>query len=138
MEPDVIDGARPLRRSTGQRAPATSGDGSHSLVQQRRRRTGASMTTRALSSVAPIRIGLRENAGQFGLLVLVNAFAGAMVGMERSILPLIAEDEFHLVARTGILSFILVFGLAKALTNYAAGRFADRYGRRRVLIAGWL
>jgi MFS family permease len=61
-----------------------------------------------------------------------------MVGMERSILPLIAEGEFHLVARTGILSFILVFGLTKALTNYAAGRFADRYGRRRVLIAGWL
>jgi MFS family permease len=96
------------------------------------------MTTRALSYVTPIRLGLRENAGQFGLLVLVNAFVGAMVGMERSILPLIAEGEFHLVARTGILSFILVFGLTKALTNYAAGRFADRYGRRRVLIAGWL
>src|SRR4030095_5483115 len=96
------------------------------------------MTTRALSYVPPIRLGLRENAGQFGLLVLVNAFVGAMVGMERSILPLIAEGEFHLVARTGILSFILVFGLTKALTNYAAGRFADRYGRRRVLIAGWL
>jgi MFS family permease len=96
------------------------------------------MTTRALSYVTPIRLGLRENAGQFGLLVLVNAFVGAMVGMERSILPLIAEGEFHLVARTGILSFILVFGLTKALTNYAAGRLADRYGRRRVLIAGWL
>ncbi len=85
-----------------------------------------------------IRLGLRENAGQFALLVLINAFVGAMVGMERSILPLIAEREFHLVAKTGILSFILVFGLTKALTNYAAGRFADRYGRRRVLIAGWL
>src|SRR4029450_9284521 len=96
------------------------------------------MTTRALSYVPPIRLGLRENPRHFRLLVLVNAFVGAMVGMERSILPLIAESEFHLVARTGILSFILVFGLTKALTNYAAGRFADRYGRRRVLIAGWL
>src|SRR5688572_17475556 len=96
------------------------------------------MTIRCIPHASPLRLGLRENAGQFGLLVLVNAFVGAMVGMERSILPLIAEGEFHLVARTGILSFILVFGLTKALMNYAAGRFADRYGRRRVLIAGWL
>jgi MFS family permease len=96
------------------------------------------MTIRAMSYPTPIRLGLRENAGQFGLLVLVNAFVGAMAGMERSILPLIAEDEFNLVARTSILSFILVFGLTKALTNYAAGRLADEFGRRRVLIAGWL
>jgi MFS family permease len=87
---------------------------------------------------SPIQLGLRENAGQFGLLILVNAFVGAMAGMERSILPLIAEDEFGLVARTSILSFILVFGLTKALTNYAAGSLADLFGRRRVLIAGWL
>ena len=93
---------------------------------------------RPRASPTHIRLGLRENAGQFGLLVLVNAFVGAMAGMERSILPLIAEDEFNLVARTSILSFILVFGLTKALTNYAAGRFADQFGRRRVLIAGWL
>jgi MFS family permease len=96
------------------------------------------MITDALPRPGAIRLGLRENAGQFGLLVLVNAFVGAMLGMERSILPLIAEGEFHLVARTSILSFILVFGLTKALTNYAAGRLADRFGRRRVLIAGWL
>ncbi len=96
------------------------------------------MTIRATSYPTPIRLGLRENAGQFGLLVLVNAFVGAMAGMERSILPLIAEAEFSLVARTSILSFILVFGLTKALTNYAAGRLADDFGRRRVLIAGWL
>jgi len=96
------------------------------------------MTTPAAVTYPAIRLGLQENAGQFALLLLINAFVGAMVGMERSILPLIAEGEFHLVARTGILSFILVFGLTKALTNYAAGRFADRYGRRRVLIAGWL
>ena len=87
---------------------------------------------------APIRLGLRENLGQFSLLVLVNAFVGAMVGMERSILPAIAEQDFHIVARTAILSFIVVFGVAKALTNYFAGRFSDRYGRKHVLVAGWL
>lgn len=85
-----------------------------------------------------IRLGLRENAAQFSLLVIVNAFVGAMVGMERSILPAIAEQEFHLVARSAILSFILVFGLTKAVSNYLAGRLSDRYGRRSVLIGGWL
>ena len=87
---------------------------------------------------AVVRLGLRENAAQFALLVVVNAFVGAMVGMERSILPALAEQEFHLAARTAILSFIVVFGLSKALTNYAAGRFADRVGRKQVLVAGWL
>lgn len=87
---------------------------------------------------APIGLGLRENLGQFSLLVLVNAFVGAMIGMERSILPAIAEQDFHVVARTAILSFIVVFGVAKALTNYFAGRFSDRYGRKHVLVAGWL
>ena len=85
-----------------------------------------------------IRLGLRENAAQFTLLVIVNAFVGAMVGIERTILPPIAEQEFHLVARTAILAFIVVFGVTKAVTNYLAGRFADRVGRRRVLIAGWV
>ena len=85
-----------------------------------------------------IRLGLRDNAAQFSLLVLVNAFVGAMIGMERSILPSIAEQEFHLAARTAVLSFIVVFGVCKALTNYLAGRFADRFGRRRVLVGGWL
>jgi MFS family permease len=84
------------------------------------------------------RLGLRENLPQFALLVLVNAFVGAMAGMERSILPLIAEHEFHLAARTAILSFIVVFGVAKALTNYAAGRLSDRVGRKRILVVGWL
>lgn len=88
--------------------------------------------------MAPIRLGLRENFGQFSLLVLVNAFVGAMVGLERSILPAIAEQEFHIVARTAILSFIVVFGVTKALTNYFAGRFSDRFGRKHVLVAGWL
>lgn len=87
---------------------------------------------------AVVRLGLLENVSQFALLVIVNAFVGAMVGMERSILPAIAEQEFHLAARTAILSFIVVFGVSKALTNYLAGRLADEVGRKPVLVAGWL
>lgn len=94
---------------------------------------------RAAAAQAPgLRLGLRENAAQFALLVLVNAAVGAMIGMERSILPAIAEEEFQLLARAATLSFIVVFGVTKALTNYAAGRLADRIGRKRVLIAGWI
>src|SRR5919199_2623738 len=88
--------------------------------------------------VAPIQLGLRENLGQFSLLVLVNAFVGAMIGLERSILPAIAEQEFHIAARAAILSFIVVFGIVKALTNYFAGRLSDTFGRKHVLVAGWL
>ena len=86
----------------------------------------------------PIRLGLRENLAQFVLLVVVNAFVGAMVGMERSILPAIAEADFHLAARAAVLSFIVVFGITKAGTNYLAGRLSDRFGRKHVLVAGWL
>src|SRR5688572_16417067 len=97
------------------------------------------MTTTAVPRTRPVvRLGLRENVVQFALLVVVNVFVGAMVGMERSILPAIAEEEFQLAARSAILSFILVFGVTKALTNYFAGRFADRLGRKRILVAGWL
>jgi MFS family permease len=85
-----------------------------------------------------IRLGLRANWAQFSLLVVVNAFVGAMVGLERSILPAIAEQEFGLAARTAILSFIVAFGLTKAAANYAAGRLSDHFGRKHVLIAGWL
>ena len=85
-----------------------------------------------------LKLGLRENASQFALLVLVNAFVGAMIGLERSILPAIAEEEFQLVARTAILSFIVVFGVTKAFTNYFAGRLSDAVGRKHVLVAGWL
>ena len=85
-----------------------------------------------------IRLGLRENLWQFSLLVVVNAFVGAMVGLERSILPPLAEQEFQLVARTAVLSFIVVFGVTKAFTNYLAGRLSDRFGRKHVLVAGWL
>ena len=84
------------------------------------------------------RLGIRANLPQFSLLLLVNAFVGAMVGMERSILPAIAEQEFLLAARSAVLSFIIVFGITKAITNYFAGRFSDAYGRKIVLITGWL
>jgi MFS family permease len=84
------------------------------------------------------RLGLGPNLAQFSLLVVINAFVGAMIGLERTILPAIAEQEFHLVARTAVLSFIVVFGVVKALTNYFAGRFSDAIGRKRVLIAGWI
>jgi MFS family permease len=85
-----------------------------------------------------VTLGLRANLAQFSLLVLVNAFVGAMAGMERSILPAIAVEDFHLAERVGILSFIAVFGLTKAASNYLAGRLGDRYGRKHILVAGWL
>jgi MFS family permease len=85
-----------------------------------------------------VRTGLRENLPQFSLLVVVNAFVGAMVGMERTILAPIAEQEFHLAAKTAVLSFIVVFGVTKAFTNYLAGRWSDRFGRKHILVGGWL
>jgi MFS family permease len=84
------------------------------------------------------RLGLRANWQQFFLLVLVNAFVGAMVGLERTIVPLIAEADFGLVSRSAVLSFLVSFGIVKALSNLLAGRLSDRLGRRRILIAGWL
>jgi MFS family permease len=83
-------------------------------------------------------LGLRENWRQFWLLVLVNAFVGAMVGLERTVLPLLAEQEFGLASRSAALSFIATFGVVKALTNGVAGHLGDRWGRKRVLVAGWL
>jgi len=88
--------------------------------------------------VRPISLGLRANLGQFALLVAINALVGAMVGQERTVLPLLATDVFGLEAATAALTFIVVFGLTKAVTNYVAGALADRFGRRPVLVAGWL
>ncbi len=85
-----------------------------------------------------VRFGLKENWQQFSLLVLVNAFVGGMVGLERSILPQLAAREFHIASHSAIFSFIVVFGIVKALTNYFAGHFANTLGRRRLLIYGWL
>src|SRR5688500_13977045 len=85
-----------------------------------------------------IRLGLRENWKQFTLLVIINAFVGGMIGLERSILPRIAEAEFNIAARTAILSFIVVFGIVKAITNYFTGSLANKFGRRNLLIMGWI
>jgi len=93
--------------------------------------------TRGPPESAPV-LGLRQNLGQFSLLVLVNAFVGGMVGLERAILPLIAEREFGLVSKSVILSFIVGFGFVKAFTNLAAGRFSDRIGRKGLLVGGWI
>lgn len=85
-----------------------------------------------------IKLGLRENWKQFSLLVLVNAFVGGMVGLERSILPEIAEKEFNIAATSAILSFIVVFGVVKAISNYYAGALANRFGRKNLLVLGWI
>ncbi|SCG59322.1 MFS transporter [Micromonospora halophytica] len=86
----------------------------------------------------PIILGLRQNAAQFFLLVAVNALVGGMLGQERTVLPLLAESEFGQQAYTAALTYILAFGVAKAATNYFAGTWSDRHGRKPVLVAGWL
>lgn len=85
-----------------------------------------------------IQLGLKENWKQFWLLVLINALVGGMIGLERTLLPEIAEKEFHLTSTSIILSFIIVFGLFKAFTNYFTGAWANRFGRKKLLLAGWL
>jgi MFS family permease len=87
---------------------------------------------------APLTLGLRANWQQFTLLVLINAFVGGMVGIERTSLPLLALHDFGLTSKTAILSFLVSFGIIKALANMFAGRMGDRIGRKRILIAGWL
>jgi MFS family permease len=84
-----------------------------------------------------VRLGLRANAAQFALLMLVNGFVGATLGAERSVLPLLARDAFGIASATSTLGFLVTFGLAKATANYAAGRLAGRVGRRRLLVVGW-
>jgi MFS family permease len=87
--------------------------------------------------VAELRLGLRANAAQFSLLVGLNALVGAMVGLERSVLPLVGQEEFGVGSSTAVLTFILGFGAAKALANLASGHLADRRGRKWTLAAGW-
>jgi len=87
---------------------------------------------------AGLRLGLRENLAQFLLLVAVNALVGGMLGQERTVLPLLAVQVFHLTAYASALTYILAFGVAKAAANYAAGTWSARYGRKPVLVAGWL
>jgi predicted MFS family arabinose efflux permease len=85
-----------------------------------------------------VRLGLKENWKQFTLLVIINAFVGGMVGLERSIFPQFAEESFGVTSHSAVLSFIVAFGLSKALANYYTGRLANRFGRRNLLLAGWL
>jgi MFS family permease len=85
-----------------------------------------------------IRLGLRENFGQFSLLVLINVFVGMMVGLERTVVPLIGEKEFGLASKTAIVSFIVSFGLTKAVCNLFAARISEHVGRKKILVLGWL
>lgn len=85
-----------------------------------------------------VKLGLKENWRQFTILVIINAFVGGMVGLERTILPEIAEVDFGIAARTAILSFIVVFGVVKAVTNYYTGTLANQFGRKNLLTLGWL
>lgn len=83
-------------------------------------------------------LGLRENIGQFALLVLVNAFVGAMIGLERTLLPLMAQEKFAISSSVAIMSFIAAFGASKAIANYLTGRLSNRFGRKNLLVFGWL
>jgi MFS family permease len=89
-------------------------------------------------STDPIKLGLKENWPQFTILVIINAFVGGMIGMERTIIPQFATIEFGVASKTALLSFITAFGLTKAITNYFTGRLANRFGRKNMLVSGWL
>jgi predicted MFS family arabinose efflux permease len=89
-------------------------------------------------AAAPIQLGLKENWRQFSLLVLINAFVGGMVGIERTVVPLIGSEDFGIVSTTLVVSFIVSFGIVKACANLVSGQLADHWGRKRVLIVGWL
>ena len=91
-----------------------------------------------MSEIGTAKLGLRENWKQFTLLVIINAFVGGMVGLERTILPEIAEADFGIAAKTAILSFIIVFGVVKAITNYYTGALANKVGRKNLLTIGWI
>lgn len=86
----------------------------------------------------PIKLGLRANINQFSILVLVNAFVGAMIGLEQTVVPLIGKDEFGIESNALIVSFIASFGAIKAILNLFAGSMSDRWGRKRMLVLGWL
>jgi MFS family permease len=92
----------------------------------------------AQQAASTIRLGLKENWPQFALLVLINAFVGGMVGIERTVVPLIGADEFRIGSTTLVVSFIVSFGVVKACANLVSGQLADAWGRKRVLVLGWL
>src|SRR5213079_1624635 len=119
------------RRRAAHRHPAAAGRGGADRCRQPRRQS-------ARARVTAVRLGLRANARQFALLVALNALVGAMVGLERSVLPLVGEQDFGLRSTSTILAFVVAFGAAKALTNLSAGELAERLGRKRLLVIGWL
>src|SRR6516165_5982613 len=86
---------------------------------------------------ASVALGLRENWQQFALLVLINAFVGGMVGLERTLVPLIGSETFQLASTAAVTSFIVSFGVVKAVTNLVSGQLADSWGRKKTLIIGW-
>src|SRR5207302_5134905 len=101
-------------------------------------RGGKSRRHLSRARVSVVRLGLRANAAQFSLLVGLNALVGAIVGLERSVLPLVGEHDFHLSSHAAVLAFVVAFGAAKGVTNLGAGALADRVGRKRLLGLGWL
>src|SRR4029077_11259204 len=121
-----------LRRRARRRYAASTGRARADRCRQPLRQGGRPRMS------APLRLGLRANAGQFGLLVALNALVGGMVGLERSVLPLVGKQDFGLHSTSTILAFVVAFGAAKAFTNLAAGELAERLGRRRLLVIGWL
>ncbi|MGB0027897.1 MAG: MFS transporter [Nitrososphaeraceae archaeon] len=108
------------------------------MVDDKTDRTNANANDDIDNSQKTIRLGLRPNINQFLILVLVNAFVGAMVGLEQTVVPLIGKDIFHIESTTLIVSFIASFGMVKAILNLFAGNFSDRWGRKKVLVLGWL
>src|SRR5438093_585357 len=138
----------PSTRPTGPSTAATPAGSSTAASPRRRGRPRSGWfraENEALAGPAPpltsrnsVRLGLRANWRQFALLVLINAFVGGVVGVERSTLAPLGEHDFQVVSRTAILSFLISFGLVKAGSNLAAGWLADRFGRRMILVAGWI
>src|SRR5690348_5958543 len=97
-----------------------------------------SETISSAQAASSVRLGLRENWPQFSLLVLINAFVGGMVGLQSTVVPLIGSQEFKIASTTAVLSFIVSFGVVKAVANLVSGHFADVYGRKHMLVLGWL
>src|SRR5438445_12757674 len=92
----------------------------------------------SMEKVSRVRLGLKENWRQFALLILINAFVGGMVGIERTVVPLVGAEEFGITSTTIVVSFIVSFGVIKALANLVSGQLADAWGRKHVLVLGWL
>src|SRR5262249_28695523 len=139
------DVSHPRRKRTrtrdGRRYPAAARAGSGNPRHQFRPHGRGGMNRTGTNPPARpdgIALGLRENWRQFSLLVLINAFVGGMVGLERTVVPLIGSEEFKIASTTIVVSFIVSFGVIKALANLVSGHFADVYGRKHMLVLGWL